>query len=143
MPKITISAQVPADAGSVFAHVTGYPSQGTPDVRLLQDRYGVMEAQEGMTFTFRDNTEAASRWLYTFNPPHMRHAEDLDTNWSDRIDTFEPSGEGTIWTITWVPKSKGAPFLIRWLFFRWQDRQRLYDQMMQPVVDHFGKRDFY
>ena len=143
MPTITISAYVPADAGSVFSHVTGFPVQGAPDLRLLQDKYGTLEVQEGQRYTFRENSEAATLWLYTFEPPHRRLAQDVETNWSDRIDTFEAADEGTIWTITWQPKAKGAPFLLRWLFFRWQDRKKLYDQMMKPVVDHFGKQEFY
>ena len=143
MPKITISAHVPADSATVFSHVTGFPAQGAPDVRLLQDRYGTLEGQEGFTYTFREDSEAATLWLYTFDPPHRRVAEDLETNWSGRTDTFEPSGDGTTWTITWQPKAGGAPVLLRWLLFRWQDRKKLYNRMMQPVVDHFQRQEFY
>ena len=143
MPEITITAYVPAEVSLVFSHVTAFPARGEPDLRLLQDRYGDLETRDGPAYTFRDNTEAATRWRYIFEPPYRRVSEDLDTNWSDRIDKFEPSGEGTTWTITWQPRSKGAPFLMRWLFFRWQDRQKLYDQMMQPVVAHFQKQEFY
>ena len=143
MPKITISSHVQAPPSTVFPYVTGYPSTGSPDLRVLQDRYGALEEQDGQTFIFRDDSETATRWSYTFDPPHTREAIDLDTNWSDRTDRFEPTGQGTTWTITWEPKSRGAPFLLRWLFFRWKDQQQLHSQMMQPVIDHFSEQGFY
>ena len=143
MPRITISDNVPAEPAAVFAYVTSYPASGSPDVRSLEDRYGPLVEQDGQTYVFREESATATRWSYTFDPPHRREAVDLDTNWSDRTDLFEPSGDGTWWTITWEPKSGGAPFLLRWLFFRWKDRQRLHGQMMQPVIEHFEKQEFY
>ena len=145
MPQITISARVPADPSAVFTHVTAFPAHGEPDTRLLENKYGKLEAQDGLAFTFSNTTRhhADTRLLYTFEPPHRRYMQHLDSDWADRTDTFLPSEYGTEWTILWEPKSKGAPFLVRWLFFRWKDRHRLYNQIMQPVVDHFGKQDFY
>ena len=145
MPKITITALVPADPPAVFTHVTAFPTLGEPDTRLLENKYGRLEAQEGRAFTFSDSTRpnTDTRLLYTFDPPHRRDMKHLDSDWADRTDTFVQSPDGTEWTIVWEPKSKGAPFLVRWLFFRWKDRERLYNQIMRPVVDHFGKRDFY
>lgn len=145
MPEITISSWVPADPSAVFAHVTAFPTHGDPDLRMLENKYGRLEAQDGSSFTFSDSTRpnTDTRLLYTFEPPHRRYMQHLDSDWADRTDTFLPSADGTAWTIVWEPKSKGAPFLIRWLFFRWKDRQRLYNQIMQPVVDHFEKQDFY
>ncbi len=145
MPEITISSWVPAQPAAVFTHVTAFPAHGEPDTRLLENKYGRLEAQDGMAFTFSDSTrpDTKTHLLYTFSPPHRRDMKHLDSDWADRTDTFIPSGNGTTWTILWQPKSKGAPFLVRWLFFRWKDRQRLYNQIMQPVVDHFGKQDFY
>ena len=145
MTQITISARVPADPSAVFTHVTAFPAYGEPDTRLLENKYGKLEAQDGLAFTFSNTTRhhADTRLLYTFEPPHRRYMQHLDSDWADRTDTFLPSEYGTEWTILWEPKSKGAPFLVRWLFFRWKDRQRLYNQIMQPVVDHFGKQDFY
>jgi hypothetical protein len=145
MPQITISAYVPAEPSAVFTHVTTFPTHGEPDARLLENKYGRIEKRDGLAFTFIDNSrpDTDTRLLYTFEPPQRRCMQHLDSDWADRTDTFLPSGNGTEWTILWEPKSKGAPFLIRWLFFRWKDRQRLYNQIMQPVVDHFGKQDFY
>ena len=143
MPKISISAYVPADPAAVFTHVTAFPAHGMPDRRLLRDKYGHLENEDGMVYVFRDDTEAANRWRYSFDPPARREAESLDSNWSDRIDAFDPSGDGTAWTITWQPKSQGAPFFLRWIFFRLKDRKLLYQQLMQPVVDHFQKQEFY
>ena len=134
-----------ADPSAVFTHVTAFPSSGKPDTRLLENKYGSLEGQEGLEYTFCDSSrpDIDARLLYTFDPPHHRHMKHLDTDWADRTDTFLPSGDGTEWTIVWEPKSRGAPFLVRWLFFRWKDRQRLYNQIMRPVVDHFGKQEFY
>ncbi len=146
MPRISISAYVPASPAAVYTHVTAFPAQGTPDNRLLEAKYGYLESQENLTtYTFRETGAAANRWLYTFDPPFSRHAQALDSNWSNRTDVFEASGDGTTWTITWEPQaqSRGAPFILRWLFFRWKDRQRLYGQIMQPVVDHFQRQDYY
>ncbi len=145
MPKITITALVPADPASVFAHVTAFPVHGEPDTRLLEDKYGILEARDGLAFTFRNNSRpnTDARLLYTFHPPHQRDMKHLDSDWADRTDTFRPLEGGTDWTIVWEPKSKGAPLLVRWLFFRWKDRQRLYNQIMQPVIDHFEKQEFY
>ncbi|MCY4367466.1 MAG: hypothetical protein OXE17_14765 [Chloroflexi bacterium] len=145
MPEITITAQVPAQTSAVFTHVTAFPAQGEPDARQLESRYGRLESQDGQDFIFcSTNSEGVeSRLLYIFSPPHQREMRHLDSDWADRTDTFVQNPNGTEWNITWQPKSKGAPFLIRWLFFRWKDRQRLYDQIMQPVVDHFQTQDFY
>ena len=143
MPRISISTYVPGDQATVFSHVTGFPAAGAPDLRRLEDKYGRLEEDDGRTYIFRDSAGTATRWRYTFNPPHTREAVDLDTNWSDRTDMFVAAGDGTTWTITWEPKSRGAPFLLRWLFFRWKDREMLRSQMMQPVIDHFNKREFY
>ena len=145
MPKITISSTVPANPAAVFTHVTAFPAHGEPDTRLLENKYGRLEASDGFAFTFSDSTRpnTDTRLQYTFDPPHRRDMKHLDSDWADRTDTFLPSGDGTEWTIVWEPKSKGAPFLVRWLFFRWKDRQRVHDQIMQPVVDYFGKQDFY
>ena len=145
MPEITISSWVAAEPSAVFTHVTAYPTHGEPDTRLLENKYGKLEDQDGHSFTFSNTTRqhTDTRLLYTFSPPNRRDMKHLDSDWADRTDTFLPSGEGTEWTIVWEPKSKGAPFLVRWLFFRWKDRQRLYDQIMQPVVEHFEKQDFY
>ena len=145
MPKITISAQVTAEPAAVFTHVTSYPAQGAPDNRQLESKYGRLEHQDGRDYTFcSTNSEGVeARLLYTFEPPHLRDMKHLDSDWADRTDTFAPTSAGTEWTIIWEPKSRGAPFLVRWLFFRWKDRQRLYDQIMRPVVDHFHKQDFY
>ena len=143
MPKISISTYIPADPEQVFGQVTAFPTRGAPNSRLLEDKYGHLEEQDGRTYKFRERTEAGVLWQYTFDPPRRRSMESLNSNWSDRIDTFEPLGDGTNWTITWRPKPGGAPVLLRWLLFRLKDRKMLYAQLMQPVVDHFQKREFY
>ena len=143
MPKISISAWVPADPAHVFGHVTAHPAAGDPDLRLLEEKYGRLEDREGYVYTFQDRTPAGNRWLYTFDPPNSRVVQALDSDWSDRIDTFETSGEGTTWSVTWEPRNKGAPFLLRWLFFRWKDRQELYEQMMAPVVEQLRRQGYY
>ena len=143
MPEISIAAYVPASPAQVFSQVTAYPAQGTPEPRLLQEKYGSLLSQEGNSYIFQENTEAANRWRYTFEPPGRRTAEAIQSTWSDRTDTFEASGEGTLWTITWQPPGRGAPFLLRWLFFRLKDRKRVYDQIARPVVEHFQQQGYY
>ena len=145
MPEITISAHVTATPSEVYAHVTAFPTGGQPDTRMLEQKYGRLESQDGQSFTFcsTSSSGAQARLLYTFSPPHTREMKHLDSDWADRTDTFTASAGGTDWTIVWHPKSKGAPLLVRYLFFRWKDRARLYNQIMQPVVDQFQKQNFY
>ncbi len=143
MPSFTLTTFVPAEPGVVYAHVTGFPSLGQPDPRLLEDKYGSLEGQDGMSYTFREKGGDHTLWQYTFDPPQRREARNIDSNWSDRTDTFEASGNGTTWTISWTPKAKRAPLLLRWLLFQWKDRQRLHGQIVQPVLDHFRGQNFY
>ena len=143
MPEISISTYLPTDPAQAFAHVTSFPPNGRPDTRVLEERYGVLVEQEDLAFTFADKAGSGNRWRYSFDPPHRRRVQALDSNWSDRVDTFEASGEGTIWKIAWVPPSGGAPFMLRWLFFRWKDRKMLHAQLVQPVVEHFREQGFY
>ena len=143
MPRMTISTHLHVAPAQAFMHVTAFPARGDPDARLLEDKYGSLESQEGAVYTFRDKTQAANRWSYAFDPPYRREIRSLDSNWSDRIDTFEPFGDGTQWSITWQPKSQGAPLLLRWLFFELKDKKVLYQQMMQPVEEQLKKQNFY
>ncbi len=143
MPNISISTHLPVGPAQAFTHVTAFPAHGDPDPRLLEDKYGSLESHEGTTYTFRDKSQGAHRWSYAFDPPHRREIKALDSDWSDRIDTFEPFGDGTQWSITWQPKSQGAPVLLRWLFFQLKDKKVLYEQIMQPVEEQLKKQEFY
>lgn len=143
MPEMSISTYLPADPEQVFSQVTAFPARGTPDTRALEEKYGQLEDQDGPSYQFREKSATGIRWRYTFDPPRQRYAEALESTWSDRTDTFEAEGDGTVWTITWHPKARGAPLLLRWLFFRLKDRKMLEERLMGPVVDHFQKREFY
>ncbi len=143
MPEISIATHLATDPAQAFAHVTAFPPSGTPDRRVLEERYGELLSQEGKDYTFQDKAGSGNRWLYTFEPPYTRRIQALDSNWSDRIDSFQPYGDGTVWTIRWEPREGGAPMLLRWLFFQLKDKKMLHAQLMQPVVEHFEKRDYY
>lgn len=143
MPILQIEAYVPASPAQVFSHVTAFPAGSLPDNRLLEEKYGRLLSQEEGYYVFQDNTEAANKWRCTFEPPHRRVMEALESNWSDRIDAFETSGEGTRWTLTWELKSRGAPALFKSLFFRFKDRKQIYNGMVQPVIEQFQRQGYY
>ena len=143
MPEISISVYLATEPALAFAHVTAFAPSGLPDRRVLEERYGELVEQEELTYTFRDKAGSGNRWRYTFDPPYSRLVQALDANWSDRTDTFQQSGDGTLWTILWEPREGGAPLLLRWLFFQLKDKKMLHAQLMQPVVEHFEKREYY
>ncbi len=142
-PVLQIEAYVPGSPAQVFSYVTAFPAVGEPDHRLLEEKYGRLLAQEGNCYTFQDTTEAANRWRCHFDPPHRRVMQALESTWSDRTDTFEASGNGTRWTLTWELKARGSPTLFRWLLFRFKDRQQIYRGLVQPVLEQFPRPEYY
>ena len=148
MPVFKIEAYVPASPEQVFSHVTAFPARGEPNTRALEERYGQLLSREGDSYTFQDKATAENQWQCAFEPPRRRVMRSVASTWADRIDIFEPSGEGTHWTLLWEPKTRGAPALFKSLFFRFKDRKELHARLVQPVLDQFRQgntdsREYY
>ena len=143
MPILQIEAYVPASPAQVFSHVTAFPAGSAPDDRLLEEKYGRLLSREGNCYTFQDNTESANKWRCSFDPPHRRVMQALESTWSDRTDTFEAAGDGTRWTLSWELKSEGITALCKTLFFRFKDRKQIYNDLVQPVIDQFQRQGYY
>ena len=58
---------------------------------------------------------------------------------ADRLDWFEPSELGTVWTILWELKTTGMRSYTQWLTFQLTGKRRTYHQLVAPVLQHFGQ----
>ena len=141
MPNIGFQVQVPASPEQVFEYITRFPVSGRPSRRTLEDRYGRLLEQDGNDYTFQDDTNEELRWRCTFDPPRQRVMRILESNWADRIDFFEPSEDGTIWTIVWELKTQGIRSYTQWLTFQLTGKRRTYEQVVAPVLRHFGQAE--
>lgn len=136
---------VPASPEAVFEHVTAFAVTGRTGRRALEEKYGRLVGRDGDTYTFHEDTKKDTlealkegvTWRCTFNPPNRRIMEALDSKWADRTDWFQPSGEGTLWTVVWVGKIQGVRILTQWLTFQLRDKRQVYAEMVRPVVEHF------
>ena len=138
MPAIRFRVQVPASPERVFEHVTGFPASGAPSRRTLESKYGTLVGQDGQDYTFLDASDEDVRWRCTFDPPRHCAMRSLESTWADRLDWFEPSGDGTIWTVAWETKTRGIRSLIQWLIFQKTGKRQTYDQIVAPVLRHFA-----
>ena len=137
MPNIKIQTLVPGIPERVFEYVTAFAVSGRVNRKALEDRHGRLLEQEGHTYTFQDDTAASITWQCTFEPPRLRIMRALESTWADRIDIFEPSPEGTLWTIVWEPKATGIRAYTQWLGFKLRGKQQVYQEVITPVVRHF------
>jgi hypothetical protein len=139
MPNIGFQVQVPASPEQVFEYVTRFPVTGRPSRSVLEDRYGRLLEQDGQDYTFQDDANEELRWRCTFDPPRQRAMRLPETNWADRLDWFEPSELGTVWTILWELKTTGMRSYTQWLTFQLTGKRRTYHQVVAPVLQHFGQ----
>ena len=137
MPRLKLQTLVQGSPEKVFEYVTGYPASGQPDHQALEERYGRLVKWEGDSYTFEENTEEGASWRCAFQPPKRRVMEALESNWADRIDQFENSSGGTLWTVIWESKSRGLASYTQWLFFQLRGKRRVYQQFITPVAQHF------
>ena len=138
MPSIRFRVQVPASPDQVFEHVTRFPAAGPPSRRTLEGKYGRLVGQDGQDYTFLDNSDENVRWRCTFDPPRHCSMRAPESTWADRSDWFEPSGDGTLWTVAWDTKTRGIRSLIQWLIFQKTGKRQTYDQVVAPVLRHFA-----
>ena len=129
---------VAASPEELFELVTGYPIDGQVRGEDLQDKYGEFLSGEGPSFTFRQNIGGGVTWECWFDPPSRRIMRALDSSWSDRIDHFVPTPQGTLWLITWEVKARGAAVLTKWLAFNLFGKRTVGRKVVRPVL-----RDLY
>ena len=137
MPVIKYQTQVPASPEQVYEHVTGYSATGAVSRRGLEQKHGRLLEQDGDTYTFEDAGDEKVIWRCTFNPPHQRTMRALESKWADRIDWFQPSGDGTLWTVVWEPKAVGFRSYTQWLAAKLTGKSKIYNEAIAPVLRHF------
>lgn len=137
MPIIKFQAVVPGVLEQVFEYVTGYSTTGGVNRRALEEKHGRLIEQEGDTYTFQDETVDETLWHCTFDPPERRVMRTPESRWADRIDLFQASQGGTLWTVVWEPKSTGIRSYTQWLSFQLRGKSRVYQSVIMPVVRHF------
>ena len=141
MTNIGYQVQVPASPEEVFEHVTRFPVDGPPRRSVLEERYGTLLERDGDDYTFQDEANEELRWQCTFDPPRQRIMRIPESNWADRIDSFEPTEAGTFWTIVWELKTTGFRAYTQWLSFQLTGKRRTYYQVVAPVLQHFTRTD--
>ena len=137
MPIIKVQAVVPGLPDQVFEYVTGFSATGGVNRRALEEKHGRLIEQEGNTYTFQDNTDDETVWNCTFDPPDQRVMRAQESRWADRIDLFQASPDGTLWTVVWEPKVQGFRAYTQWLMFHIRGKSRVYQSIIMPVVLHF------
>ena len=137
MPIIKYQAVVPGVLEQVFEYVTGFSATGSVNRRALEEKHGRLIKQEGDTYTFQDNTVDETLWQCTFDPPERRVMRAPESRWADRIDLFQTSADGTLWTVVWEPKVTGIRSYTQWLMFQLRGKSRVYQSIIMPVVRHF------
>lgn len=137
MPIIKFEAVVPGVLEQVFEYVTGFSATGSVNRKALEEKHGRLIEQEGDTYTFQDDSDGGTLWHCTYDPPERRVMRAPDARWADRIDLFQPSSDGTLWTVVWEPKTKGIRSYTQWLMFRIRGKSRVYEGVIMPVVRHF------
>ena len=137
MPRLRVKTLVPGSPDQVYEHVTAFSTSGQVDDNVLETKYGKLLERQGNTLMFLEDIGGGVKWQCTFEPPNQRIMRALDSTWSDRIDQFEPTDGGTLWTITWELKAHGLPAYTKWLAFHLKDKRHVYQRLVLPVVSHF------
>ena len=137
MPIIKVQAVVPGVLEQVFEYVTGFSATGSVNRRALEEKHGRLIKQEEDTYTFQDNTVDETLWQCNFDPPERRVMRAPESRWADRIDLFQASADGTLWTVVWEPKVEGIRSYTQWLMFQLRGKSRVYQSIILPVVRHF------
>lgn len=137
MSNIQFQTLVPGTPEQVYEYVTSFPVSGRYNQRSLEESYGRLIEQEGNTYTFQDDTEDEVKWVCTFDPPLRRTMRAQESKWADRLDWFQPSADGTLWTVVWEPKATGIRAITQWLGSKLRGNSQIYQNVVVPVVRHF------
>lgn len=137
MPNITFRTLVPGTPERVYEYVTGYSTSGRGNRKALEEMHGQLIERDGDDYVFREGAEDGITWRCSFDPPRRRVMQAQGSQWADRIDYFEPSGDGTLWTVVWAPKAAGFRPYTQWLMFHIREKSRIRAALIMPVVQHF------
>ena len=137
MPNIKFRTLVPATPEHVYEYVTAYPASGRVSRKALEEKHGELIEQDGDDYIFREDAEGGIIWRCTFDPPQRRVMRAQGFQWADRIDYFEPFGDGTLWTIVWEPKASGIRSYTQWVMFKIRGKSQVQASLIMPVVEHF------
>ena len=134
MVRLHYETVVAASPDKVFQQVTGYPVTGGVRGEDLQDKYGKYLYGEGPSLTFQEAIGGGVTWECHFEPPTCRIMRTVDSSWSDRIDQFFATPQGTLWQITWEVKAAGSEALVKWLIFHLFDKRNVRRKLVEPVL---------
>ena len=134
MLRLRYQTIVAASPEKVFQKVTGYPVSGQVRGEELQDQYGKYLSGEGPSFTFREDIGGGVTWECLFEPSNWRTMRTVDSTWSDRIDRFFPTPEGTLWEIIWEVKAGTVTALTKWLAYHLVTKRNIWRKMVEPVL---------
>lgn len=137
MRTLKVSSFIPGDPVRVFEFVTAFPSEGEIPWPAMEQKYGRFLHREGNILDFLEDIGGGIQWQCVFDPPRQRVMRAIDSTWSDRIDCFEETEGGTLWTITWQLKTRGLAVFTQWLVFNIKVRRQVLSRMIEPVVQHF------
>ena len=132
--RLKYQTVVAASPEEVFHYVTGYPVDRPVKGEELQEKYGVFLPGEGPALTFREDIGGDVTWDCLFEPPGRRIMRTVDSSWSDRIDSFVATPQGTLWQITWEVKARGIKALIKWLAFQFSGKGSVERRLVIPVL---------
>ena len=138
MLRLKYETIVAASPEKLFHAVTRYPVDGPVRGEELQDKYGEYLSGEGPSLTFREAIGGGVTWECLFEPPHWRTMRTVDSTWSDRIDRFIATPQGTLWEITWEVKAGTGTTLTKWLAYHLFTKRSIGRRMIEPVL-----RDLY
>ena len=134
MLRLKYQTIVAASPEKVFQKVTGYPVSGQVRGEELQDQYGKYLSGEGPSLTFREDIGGGVTWECLFEPPNWRTMRAVDSTWSDRIDQFVATPQGTLWEITWEVKAGTVTALTKWLAYHLVTKRNIWRKMVEPVL---------
>ncbi len=140
MPNIKFRTLVPATPEQVYEYVTAYPASGRVSRRALEEKHGQLIEQDGDDYIFREGAEGGITWRCSFDPPRRRVMRAQGSQWADRIDDFEPSGDGTLWTAVWELKAIGLRSYTQWIMFQIRGKSQIQASLIMPVVEHFQQQ---
>ena len=137
MQTLRVSHFILGDQPAVYEYVTAFPTQGEPDTKAMEQKYGRFLDRESNTYTFLENIGGGVKWECVFDPPARRIMRAPGTKWSDRIDWFEVVEGGTLWTIHWQLKARAPAVYFQALMFHIRAKRQVYSQTILPVLRHF------
>ncbi len=138
MLRLKYQTIVAASPENVFHQVTGYPVTGQVGGEELQDKYGKYLSGEAPSLTFLEDIGGGVTWECLFEPPNWRTMRTVDSTWSDRIDQFFATPQGTLWVITWEVKAGTATTITKWLAYHLFTKRTIGRRVIEPVL-----RDIY